>query len=72
VAKTYVALAELNENDPPINGKDKASGDVKSITERAVDAYYDDVAWEEESRRSGGNSRIAGFPYFSASREKGS
>jgi len=76
VAKTYAALAEPGDDLPINDHKEKAAitpGAVagsRSIAERAIDAYYDDVAWEEEINRRGGDNRIPGFPYFSELGEK--
>jgi len=74
VAKTYAALTELDMDDPPTDIKEKPLfkeiNDSTSMAERAINAYYEDNAWEKEMRRHGAHGVIPGFPYFMDSTKK--
>jgi len=71
IAKTYVALAEddlcsgyelgmKKERSELIRGH----GTSRSLESRAVDAYLDDVEWEEAERKASRGAAIREFPFY--------
>lgn len=69
VAKTYVALADIDHDDNEYGMKRKEAG--RSPLERgtaggAVERYMDDDEWEREQLNAGLSPRILPFPFFSS------
>ncbi|KAH9856480.1 hypothetical protein C2E23DRAFT_443062 [Lenzites betulinus] len=75
VAKAYVALADLPDDDGEIKGYEKETGLRKrrvrtpgedGLEGRATDQYFDDEEWEARERAEGRRAVLPAFPYAAA------